>query len=64
MQEAHGFHVVHHNTLPREDVIVLLDHNVCSMTHPIGYLNRPISVAGVMFGVRQIAMVAITRHYS
>lgn len=51
MQQAHDIHEVHHNTLSREDMIALLNHNVCSMTHPTAYLNQLNLVVKVMFDV-------------
>lgn len=60
MQQAQSVYVVHHNTLPRDEIITLLNHNVCSRLRPTGYLNRLIFVVEVMFGIRPTAMVEFT----
>lgn len=59
MQRAPTVHVVHHNTLPRDDIKTLSYHNVSAMLHPTEHLNRLISIVGVMFKIVPTAMVEL-----
>lgn len=51
-QQGEGKVRNHHNYIPRCDIVLLLDHAVCSTESVFGYLNRLFLCVGITLGVR------------
>ena len=52
--------VKHHNVLPPEDLVVILDSYSGKRSQAMGYLNRLVIVVGIMLGVRPTEMAEWT----
>lgn len=59
-QQSAGMVVKHHNTLPRDDLIKILDHPICDPKQAVGYVYRYIISFGIALGVRPTAMWELT----
>lgn len=59
-QQAAGMTVKHHNTLPRKDLIHILDQAICDERTSLGYVYRYIIAFGIALGVRPTAMWELT----
>lgn len=62
-QQSQRMLVKHHNTLPRSDIVRLLDHAVCSRFGSTDYLKRLILVLVICPGVRPPAIIELNFVY-